>query len=126
MVTTERGGAAPGRKEVMAQCRPPPCSWERAGLCELPGSLEDVFIFSLLFRMFTAVLCGLPATALAFEFGGQLALGRGYPRWPPATSGAHGHVLVSLSSCQVCRVCVWGWNRLGNYLGDGNTGHVFE
>ena len=90
-----------------------------------------MFIFSLLYRMFTTILCGFSAVALAFEFGGQLALGRGYPLPdPPQSPGcsrahAHGHILTSLSSCQVFSVCVWGWNRVGNYLGDGNTGNFF-
>lgn len=54
------------------------------------------------------------ATALAFEFGGQLALSRAYPLpdppQSPVCSCMHtlGHTLVSLSSCQVCSVCVWG------------------
>lgn len=63
--------------------------------------------------MFTAILCGLPTTALAFEFGGQLALGRGYspPLNPHSPRHAHTHthtLLISLSCCQVCSVCVWG------------------
>ena len=57
--------------------------------------------------MFTAILCGLPATALAFEFGGQLALGRGYPL-PDPYNLQHTPALVSLTSCQVCSVCVSG------------------
>lgn len=64
------------------------------GLCTPLGSLEDVFIFSLLYRMFTALLCGLPTTALAFEFGGQLALGGGgeiSPARPPTISSTHMH-----------------------------------
>lgn len=72
------------------------------------GSLEDVFIFSVLVRMFTTILCGLPTTVLAFEFGGQLALRGGYPLLDPPQTPTHaqGHTLISLSSCQVCSVCV--------------------
>lgn len=64
--------------------------------------------------MFTTTLCGFSATALAFEFDGQLALGRGCLLPDPPQSPVclcmhtHGHTLVSLSSCQVCSVCMSG------------------
>jgi hypothetical protein len=59
--------------------------------------------------MFTAILCGLPVTALAFEFGGQLALVKDIPCLAPHNlQYTHGHTLVSLSSCQVCSVCMSG------------------
>lgn len=71
--------------------------------------------FLCLSRMFTTVLCGLPVTGLAFEFGGQLALGR--PSYPPSGPypqhtrthrHKHTHTFIFLSSCQVCSVCVLG------------------
>lgn len=48
--------------------------------CCLLASLEGVFIFSPPCRAFIAILCGLPATELAFESGGQPALVDGISR----------------------------------------------
>lgn len=46
---------------------------------------------------------------------------------PPPVSSVftHGHTLVSLSSCQVCSVCVWGRIEWVIILGMGNTGKFF-
>lgn len=47
------------------------------------------------------------------------------PAWPLPYPHARRHTLVSLSSCQVCSVCVWGRIAWVIILGMGNTGKFF-